>query len=186
MYMTRSIDNNSNIKPVKQDLYLPKSVKEIQEIANTLKNSILYFAYGSNMNPERLKERGVEYVVRTKAHLADHRLVFNKMAKDIPGKTFANVEGSKEDTVEGILYLTNEEGIEALDRYEGAPIQYERKICELYLSTQEKLESIVYIANPNRIGEGKPTREYIAHLLVGRDVLSEEYIRQIKNVPTLD
>jgi len=46
---------------------------------------------------------------------------------------------------------------------------------------------LVYIAQPNMIEEGlKPTKEYLAHYLEGKDLLSPEYYGMLKNIETLD
>jgi hypothetical protein len=48
-------------------------------------------------------------------------------------------------------------------------------------------QSIVYIANPRRVKEGlRPTKEYMSHLLGGRDMLSMPYVRKLESVETLD
>ena len=41
-----------------------------------------YFAYGSNMNPERVRARGLAVVAQRGARLPDYRLTFDKMSRD--------------------------------------------------------------------------------------------------------
>lgn len=41
-----------------------------------------YFAYGSNMNKDRMKERKINFTSRQFAKLLCYKLVFNKKAKD--------------------------------------------------------------------------------------------------------
>ena len=42
---------------------------------------IEYFSYGSNMNPERMKERSVIYLSRESFVLEDYELRFNKISR---------------------------------------------------------------------------------------------------------
>ena len=43
-----------------------------------------------------------------------------------------------------------------------------------------RLKAWVYIANENRISEGlPPERDYLAHLLAGKDYLSKAYIDEL-------
>ena len=41
-------------------------------------SAVHYFAYGSNMNPERVKARGLEYSQVLSGQLSGYELVFNK------------------------------------------------------------------------------------------------------------
>ena len=44
---------------------------------------------------------------------------------------------------------------------------------------------MVYVAL--KVGEGlRPTREYLGHLLAGRDLLPADYWERLKATPTLD
>ena len=92
-----------------------------------------YFAYGRNINVSRLCERisttgtpKYPLLIR-KGILPGYRLVFNKD----PGG-FANIEPAPEEYVEGILYLLTQENIAQLDRHEGVPTHYVRKIVHVW------------------------------------------------------
>ncbi|MDZ7686172.1 MAG: gamma-glutamylcyclotransferase family protein [Gammaproteobacteria bacterium] len=65
-----------------------------------------YFAYGSNMNPERVEWREMPFVELHGGVLRDYRLVFNKRSAKYPGTASANVVASPDDRVEGALYPT--------------------------------------------------------------------------------
>lgn len=85
-----------------------------------------YFAYGSNMNPERMRERNIYFSSRNHATLKGFRLEFNKVASRNSEEGYANIVLDKDGTVEGILYdITNSDLIK-LDRYEGYPDHYNR------------------------------------------------------------
>jgi gamma-glutamylcyclotransferase len=141
-----------------------------------------YFAYGSNMNPERLKSRGVEFLNFKPAILRDYKLTFNKISGE--GYGYANIEPHTGGKVEGILYeLKNpEEAIYNLDWYEGYPYHYDRII--LPVETDNGIvKAITYIATPQMLGKNlRPTHEYLSNLLVPckMALLSEEYCRELK------
>jgi len=146
-----------------------------------------YFAYGSNMNAERMRERGVRFCRRERAILEGYRLVFNKIASRDRKEGYANIVKDKDSHVEGVLYEIVDEDIQKLDRYEGYPCHYDRQKLKVKLAGGETVEAVVYIANEKMTAEGlKPTKEYLNHLLKGRDILSKEYCEKLRNTETID
>lgn len=73
-----------------------------------------YFAYGSNMNPERMKEREINFSEREHAILKGWKLKFNKVALRNPNEGYANIEEDNESVVEGILYTIQDADIKNL------------------------------------------------------------------------
>ena len=143
-----------------------------------------YFAYGSNMDPGRMRLRGICFSSRTKAILRDWVLVFNKIKKDSSSVGYANIEPAPNACVEGILYEVAD--ICKLDPFEGVPTHYKRSTLNIEvdggLSTAE-----VYIAVPQKTLPGlKPTKDYLAHLIAGSDLLSADYAAKLKETPTVD
>ena len=146
-----------------------------------------YFAYGSNMDPERMKERGIDFSKRVHAILKGWRLKFNKVASRNPDEGYANIEMDDGGVVEGILYTIKNSDIEKLDRYEGYPIHYKKLKVKVRLYSGEDEEAITYVANPDKVREGlKPSKDYLNHLLKGCDLLSEEYCEKLRKWETLD
>jgi len=146
-----------------------------------------YFAYGSNMNPERMKERDVSFTMMKKAVLKGYRLQFNKLASGNPSEGYANIEPWDKGIVEGILYDISEADIKKLDKHEGYPAHYSRINLKVKLKDSDELEAVVYIAQADRVKEGlKPRRAYLQHLLAGEKLLSPEYIKQLRLQETLD
>ena len=144
-----------------------------------------YFAYGSNMNSDRMKERGIDFTSRVFARLDDYKLVFNKKASG-GNKTFANIEPSEGSHVEGALYEFPDEKIGYLDRCEGHPYHYKRKELTVLDQNGQSMTAMVYIAHPNKIVSGLlPTRDYLDHLLEGKDLLSDSYYDELVRVKTL-
>ena len=73
-----------------------------------------------------------------------------------------------------------------LDGCEVTPSHYERKKIKIK-SDKKMVDCEIYIANPNKIGEGlKPTKEYLRHLLAGRKYLSDKYIQFLESIETGD
>lgn len=145
-----------------------------------------YFAYGSNMDPQRMKEREIGFSERIPAVLKGYSLKFNKVSVHNPRKCFANIVADAKGTVEGVLYEIPDADLEKLDECEGYPKEYDHLKIKVSTATGEK-EAIAYIACPDKIKEGlKPDKEYIAHLLAAKDTLSEEYYRKIESVQTLN
>lgn len=145
-----------------------------------------YFAYGSNMNPERMRQRGIEFSRREHVILNGWRLVFNKIASRNPKEGYANIEPDEEGVVEGILYEIQDSDLEKLDRYEGYPNHYNRIKVKVKLNNVQEVEAITYIAQHDKIKSGlKPSKDYLNHLLKGCDLLSEKYCERLRRVPVL-
>jgi gamma-glutamylcyclotransferase (GGCT)/AIG2-like uncharacterized protein YtfP len=138
---------------------------------------IYYFAYGSNMDAKRMTERVVDFEIIGQGILEDFELKFNKINQKKKGVGYANVSTEHGKKVEGIIYRF--ENISLLDKPEGYPKHYDRKIMEIVYNSG-RLKAWVYIANENRISEGLlPERDYLAHLLAGKDYLSKAYIDEL-------
>jgi len=153
---------------------------------------IWYFAYGSNMNParladQRLKERAVQMGPRIGGRLDGWRLTFNKIARSPEGAGAGNIVEAPGEAVHGTLNRMPKEGLLVLDIWEGvAGGHYEqRTIPVVRADTGETVEAVTYIAL--KIGDGlRPTREYLGHLLAGKDLLPAAYWETLKKTETLD
>lgn len=66
--------------------------------------NICYFAYGSNMDAERMKKRVGRLSDRIPGAFRNWCLEFNKAAKNIIGLGFANIVPCPGEVVEGVLY----------------------------------------------------------------------------------
>jgi hypothetical protein len=153
---------------------------------------IWYFAYGSNMNParladQRLKERAVQMGPRIGGRLDGWRLAFNKIARSPAGAAAGNIVEAPGEVVHGTLNQMPDAGLAVLDIWEGvAGGHYERRTVPVVRAdTGETVEAVTYIAL--KVGEGlRPTREYLDHLLAGKDLLPAVYWEKLKETPTLD
>lgn len=145
-----------------------------------------YFAYGSNMNPARMRRRELAVMSATRASLADFELRFNKVSAAHPAEAHANVARRAGATVEGVLYeLAGPDEIEKMDPFEKAGVNYSREAVVVVAGGPRW--AWTYFANPGVIRAGlRPTRWYLDHLLAGAQFLSPSYLRVLAETPTLD
>jgi gamma-glutamylcyclotransferase len=145
-----------------------------------------YFAFGSNMNKERMKERNARFAEMQKGIIKDWKLVFNKINSRKDGAGFANIEPEKDSVVEGIIYKVEEDTLQKLDRFEGVPNHYIREMLKVE-NDKGVVNCTTYIANPSKIDNSlKPEKSYLNHLLEGKEFLSDGYFFNLKNIETLD
>ena len=148
---------------------------------------IHYFAYGSNMNSDRVSERGLGTLGLCGAVLEGYRLAFNKASGDSCTIGHANVEYDTENEVEGVLYeLSDSSEILKMDPFEKAPVNYGREALEVRIS-ERKVWAWIYIANPAVKREGlAPEKWYKEHLLLGKPYLSNRYYNFLKKIEVID
>lgn len=138
----------------------------------------LYFAYGSNCSEEVMQRKQVRYTSRRRATLHDFRLLFNKRSErellpDAIG--FANVNDHTGGFVEGILYEIVAADLGTLDASERHPEHYDR--IEVIVETDiGPVDCWVYQAQSDMTADGLvPSRNYLNHILAGREFLSDQY-----------
>lgn len=145
-----------------------------------------YFAYGSNMNPDRVAARGLTVVSVAGAVLEGVSLAFNKRSRDHT-TGHANIVYAPSTCVEGVLYgLRDADQIQRMDRFEKTPVNYSRE--RVIVRTAAGAQAAwTYVANRAVIVEGlKPARAYLNHLLAGRCYLSPEYYDWLAGVACAD
>jgi len=122
-----------------------------------------YYAYGSNMNPERVSDRGLSFDRVVAGWVRGLGLRFNKQSKEHPH--------------------CGEHMINRMDPFEKAPVNYSRE--PIAVQTQEgPIISWVYFANPAVLREGLvPSQDYLNHLLAGRPYLSDDYYARLARWP---
>lgn len=157
---------------------------------------MFYFAYGSNMDEDRLKKRmtfdaeryrGIphgKYKILGSVYTKGYRLVFNKRGSNGSGK--ANLIDDPKCWIEGILYKLDQNGINRLDINEGVTNgDYYR--CDNFevFTKQKSIKCSIYLSNKLESGL-KPTKKYLCHLLKGKPYLSTEYYNKLLKVETSD
>jgi gamma-glutamylcyclotransferase (GGCT)/AIG2-like uncharacterized protein YtfP len=136
---------------------------------------VWYFAYGSNMNLQRMMDRSAYFTQRKRGILHGHRLVFNKISGAYPGHGVANVVAERGYDVVGVLYEVDRPGIEALDGFEGVRGgHYIRTEMMVQLNDGTAVNAYVYVAHPDMVEDGlTPHEDYFNHLEQGLDLLGE-------------
>jgi hypothetical protein len=134
-----------------------------------------YFAYGSNLDPEQLRERIDEWSNSTRHVLKGYRLVFNVISNRWRGYT-ANIfaTGNLLDKVYGVKYQITRQQLDRLTKCEGIDPQYIPQI-----------EAYAYVFQAVRPGS-KPPPDYLDTITrglvfhgYGTDVVAE--VRKITN-----
>jgi gamma-glutamylcyclotransferase (GGCT)/AIG2-like uncharacterized protein YtfP len=146
-----------------------------------------YFAYGSNMNPERMKARGIGFNTLFAGKLFGFQLRFNKQASGKEGVAYANIGFSPVSHVEGVLYeLNHPDDISMMDRFEGNPYRYGRDVFQLS-SAKGVISAWVYVANKALLKDGLlPEKRYMDHLLGGKEWHSDSYYQWLVDQPSID
>ena len=145
-------------------------------------SNLYYFAYGSNMNPERVRARGLEHSQVLSGQLSGYELSFNKYSAKRAGSA-ANIIRKKNAVTEGVLYLLSEaDQILMMDPFEGYPDHYTREILSI-ATKSESVKAWVYIANQRFVRTNLlPPRWYLNHLLAGKQFLTHPYYERLKKV----
>ena len=137
-----------------------------------------YFAFGSNMNPARLRQRVGDFPTPCPSVLLGYRLVFNKKADRKPGVGFANIVISNSDQVHGLLYELTNEQLEMLSAWEGVSgSHYYRTMLQVLTDGGESVRAVAYVACEDKIAHDLlPEAEYLNHLLAAREHLPPDYV----------
>ena len=101
----------------------------------------LYFAYGSNMNPERIRYRIPEARALGRATLKGWK---------VTERLYADIDRARGGRVEGVLYCVSETELRRLDFYEGYPKTYERVAVMvgaslMGMNTPTRIPAITYV-----------------------------------------
>lgn len=110
-----------------------------------------YFAYGSNLAPERLGLRTGEHLLLAglRCRLPGYRLAFNKRSLKMPGRAFANIMPAAGCEVWGVAYPCSEQAFEALDVHEGVALGHYTRLAVQVLHAQGEdkvLSARTYVA----------------------------------------
>lgn len=132
---------------------------------------ITYFAYGANLDLKGMRDRYTGCQPLTRALLPNHRLVF---------RGAADIEFSPGEAVQGALYRISPDNLKSLDRFEGYPRLYDRKIVQAASPEGTTFEATVY-QMAGRKGYSPPFEGYLNTIISGcRDwAIPEEYIRTV-------
>lgn len=112
----------------------------------------LYFAYGSNMNPRRMRSRCPGAIPIGVAKLHDYR---------IEERLYADIDYAPGVSIHGVLWCLREGQLRALDKFEGCPATYRRIWLEVEF-TKGFTMAAVYELTSEAKGrrEGRPFPEH--------------------------
>ncbi len=141
-----------------------------------------YFAYGSNMSPQRLGNRIASARKIGVFRLDGHDLRFHKKSTDRSAKCGACSTGNDEDFVLGVLYEISNDDKAKLDECEGLGNGYDDRMVSVH-SDGRTHKATTYIAT-NIDGNLMPYSWYVRHVLEGAKAAGfpDDYIDKIKNV----
>lgn len=108
-----------------------------------------YFAYGSNMDEEQMKERCPKSEVLGIGYLSGYKLGFTRFSEKRQSAV-ADILVSPDDNVWGLIYEVPEADMERLDHFEGAPDAYQRiykKVYQYKSPTIEDMRQWFYMGN---------------------------------------
>ena len=149
-------------------------------------NTILYFAYGSNMSTRRLAARVPSTKAISVAALRGHRLKFRKLGKDGSAKCDVANTGDQTDVVYGVVFaiLFSEKSI--LDRIEGLGNGYAEKDVVVVSETGNEFKAVTYYATNIDVSL-KPRDWYVEHVLHGarEHELPANYIKRIEAIESM-
>ncbi|MBM32190.1 MAG: hypothetical protein CL764_04935 [Chloroflexi bacterium] len=93
----------------------------------------LYFAYGSNLHLEQMKNRCPDSEVFMCFILKNFKLIF---------RTVADIEKDVGSQVNGVIFKISQKDETSLDRYEGVPTLYKKNYFEV--SIENKKHKVLY------------------------------------------
>ena len=152
---------------------------------------MLYFAYGSNMDPDQMKCRCPSAEFKCRAKLPEHRLAFTRKSSN-RGCGVADVVPDEDKDVWGVVYEIDEQDVACLDRCEGyrpgrpehqnAYVRQARKVLQEG-EPKRPLEVLTYFANPQP-DPPRPSDEYMQTIIRGARHwgLPNEYVRKLQEI----
>jgi gamma-glutamylcyclotransferase (GGCT)/AIG2-like uncharacterized protein YtfP len=115
-----------------------------------------YFAYGSNLNRDDMRERCPDARALVVARLDGWRLTFRGVA---------NIEPAEGRTVHGALWWLSPNDLAALDRYEGAPTHYRQRIVVVQTEHGPRRAVSYLMERPSYLG--LPSTWYLGRIAEG-------------------
>jgi hypothetical protein len=135
---------------------------------------MIYFAFGSNMDPQQMRERCPSHELRGRACLPDFELCFPRRSpsRECATAGFTPAEGK---VLWGVLYELSDKDAASLHEAEGyvpggASEQNRHNLEEIEVRLDrlsgEAVAALTYVARPDGLGAA-PSREYMDHLISG-------------------
>jgi gamma-glutamylcyclotransferase (GGCT)/AIG2-like uncharacterized protein YtfP len=127
-------------------------------------NTVLVFAYGSNLDDKQMRARCSSARVEARAVLPNHALAFGGFSHRWGGAV-ASVVPEPGARVQGLLYRITSPELGNLDRHEGSPFAYERISKLVTDQTSRRRRAQVYRQPADNFEPWLPQPEYFRVLL---------------------
>jgi len=160
------------------ELVLDTAVKEISDRGE------LYFAYGSNVDKERIRKRCRSARIIAVGKLKNHEIIFNMIGNKSEGKGggIANIRRANGSHVYGVLYRIDAGELDKLNTLE-ISMNYEIEKLDISVSELVSATAIVYICKEKSEDIYVPTRSYKEFILNGMKErkFPEDYRESVKS-----
>jgi gamma-glutamylcyclotransferase len=146
--------------------------------------SILYFAYGSNMMTRRLRKRTPSAHCEGTGFVRRHRLTFDKVSTDGSAKCDLEPTENETDRTYGVLFRIRAEEEPALDAAEGLGKGY-RKDQVSVITANGETTALAYLAT-DKNPAARPYHWYKAMVIAGamEHTLPDSYIEWLRTAPS--
>ena len=151
-------------------------------------NRHFYFAYGSNLDWDQMKERCPQSKFISIAFYPNHVLSFTKQSTSErwgKGSWLADMIFSPDDKVWGVVYEISESDLISLDKNEGVKFDrgYLRQKIVVFSKKGEEIIAWSYFVK-NKTGKGLPSEKYLNTILKGGEFhsLPENYLLLLKKI----
>ena len=123
--------------------------------------TVLYFAYGSNLDHAQMRARCPTAKREARATLRGYALTFGGFSHRWNGAV-ASVRRARGSEVAGLLYAIEHDALRLLDRFEGYPFSYERVIRYVVDEDGRRRRAQVYLQPEDGFEPWSPSPEYLA------------------------
>ena len=152
---------------------------------------MLYFAYGSNMSRDQMRQRCPDHEVIGKAILPGYALCFPRHSQ-IRNCGVAGIVETPGAEVWGVIYRLHDEDLAALDQREGfdpakpSHVNRYNRTTVRVLKDRQPVDCLTYLARAEP-GKHVPSVDYMSALITGavENALPEDYVTKLRTISTL-
>lgn len=151
-----------------------------------MNNQLLYYAYGSNLHPARLRARIPSSELLGVAELSGYQLRFHKRGGDLSAKCNADYTGQPQHLLLGALYRMSAREKPLLDEIEGDGYSVETVDIEM---ADRSYRAFAYIAEEYFIdNQLKPFHWYKEFVCIGAQYhgFPQHYIDSIRDIESIE
>ena len=151
------------------------------------KRGEVYFAFGSNMDRERLRKRCPSARFIAVGVLRNYKLIFNILGNKVEGKGggIANIQKSTNSNVHGVLYRLDKRELAELTELESS-MNYDVEVLDIHVDTRMTVKAEVYIGSGDNEEQYKPTAKYRQFIVDGMKMHNFPQEYQEKSIGIMD